>query len=130
MKFRLLKAHYVRVENKEDYYEQPETFQDGAVQEKRVVRCRCDRYLNPDDPSMWNWDPLTEKYRNKFRSDLGEFGWLVITTKAEGHKLELVVPGITLEMEGIDEASQAVIDKLREESLPHPIDALRATGGI
>lgn len=138
MKFRLLEPHYIRVLNHEDYFEQKETLMDGSG-EAKTVRCRVDRYLHPDDAAMWNWDPANGQYRKPgtFRAQLGERGWLVVTTKAEGKPYELVVSAPSIQMEGIDDAAQAVIEKLRASVLEkfgitqlNPVDALPATGGI
>jgi hypothetical protein len=129
MKFRLLKPHYLRIQNKEDFYEQKETFLDGVNNETKLMRYRVDRYLDPGDPTQWNWDPVSMQYRKKFHHAIGEQGWLVVTTKAEGAPLELVIDAPTTEMEGVDDAARAVIDKLWSSSLGNPIENLPATGG-
>jgi hypothetical protein len=129
MKFRLLKPHYIRVRNREDFFEQKETLIDGIQNETKLMRYPVDRYLDPNDASQWNFDPIAMQYRRRFNHATGEYGWLVVTTEKTGHPLELVIKDITTEMEGIDDAAQAVIEKLWAKSLGHPIDNLPATFG-
>lgn len=131
MKFRLMRPHYVVVLNREDYFEQKETPMGGT--EAVTHRHRVPRYLDPDDPSQWNWDPVAGQYRRPgtFRYAFGETGWLVITDKAEGkqHELVLKAPALTTEMEGIDDAAKAAVLKLQEQTL-RPFESLPIAGGM
>ena len=128
MKFKLISPHYVSLDNKETFFEQKETSRE--TNETATHRMACHRYLDPRDPTQWNWDPVAGRYRRpgSFKVAMGEEGELVLTNKKEGNPFELVYTGpLTSEMEGMDDESRKIIAKIIHEQL-HPIHSLPATG--
>lgn len=130
MKFRLTNPHYLRLVNKEHFFEQKET--PLGSNEAVTHRMRVDTYLHPQDPTQWNWDPENNRYKKPgtFRVALGEEGWLVLTNKKEGHPYELIYTGpLTTEMDGMDPEATKALEAIKNGYM-HPMGegAFPATG--
>lgn len=108
-----MKPHYLFIKNEEDFYEQKETPLGGK--KSMTHKVRVPRYLDPDDPTMWNYWPNGPK----------EEGWLVVASKADPRfPQDLIFEGTPSDnMEPLDDEAKKEIQRL-QPGWKHPIESL------